>query len=52
MRKIGPFKAGLFFSSFLITGLLSCAIGALFMVPTFEDVMANVWNECTEIVFT
>ncbi len=45
MRKIGPFKAGLLFSSFLITGLLICAIGALFMVPTFEDVMANVWNE-------
>lgn len=45
MLKIGPFKTGLLFSSFLITGLLICAIGALFMVPSFEDIMANAWNE-------
>jgi len=45
VRKVTPFKIGLLFSSFFITALLVCAIGALFMVPSLEDVMANIWNE-------
>jgi molybdate transport system permease protein len=43
--KITPFKTGLLLSSFFITALLVCAISALFMVPSLEDVMANIWNE-------
>lgn len=45
MLKITPFKTGLLLSSFFITALLVCAISALFMVPSLEDVMANIWNE-------
>jgi molybdate transport system permease protein len=45
LRTISPFKAGLLFCSFLITGLLVLAIGSLFLVPTLDDILANVWNE-------
>nr|WP_287412343.1 ABC transporter permease [Pseudodesulfovibrio sp.] len=45
MHKVTPFKAGLLFSSFFITFFLLCAIGALLMVPTFEDIMTNIWSD-------
>nr|WP_321259336.1 ABC transporter permease [uncultured Pseudodesulfovibrio sp.] len=45
MHKVTPFKAGLLFSSFFITFFLLCAIGALLTVPTFEDIMTNIWSE-------
>jgi molybdate transport system permease protein len=43
--RISPFKAGLLLCSFFITGVLVLAVGALFMVPSFEDVAANVVSE-------
>lgn len=45
MRKVTPFKAVLIASSFLVTLFLLCAIGALFTVPSFEDIRANIWSE-------
>lgn len=45
MRKVTLFKVVLVASSFLVTAFLVCAIGALFTVPAFEDVLANIWSD-------
>ncbi|SDK48528.1 molybdate transport system permease protein [Maridesulfovibrio ferrireducens] len=45
MHKVNFFKIWLLFCTFFITTLLVLAIGALFTVPTFEDVWMNLQSE-------
>ncbi|MBI9111134.1 MAG: ABC transporter permease subunit [Maridesulfovibrio ferrireducens] len=45
MHKVNFFKIWLLCCTFFITALLVLAIGALFTVPTFEDVWMNLQSE-------
>jgi len=45
MRAVNAFKAALLASAFFITTVLLLAVGALFMVPSWEDIAANLFSE-------
>lgn len=45
MRAVNAFKAALLASAFFITTVLVLAVGALFMVPSWEDIAANLFSE-------
>ena len=45
VRKVNAFRALCLGCAFFITAVLFLAIGALFMVPSWEDIMTNIWSE-------